>query len=76
MMKQDSVLCVQWPQEYLWEKDKEIQRGLPRGRYELREIRTRTPETIIGQLEMRRRYYRDRETGECVYLLDEALSVC
>jgi len=66
---------VEWLQEYLWEMDEEIQGSLPRGRYELLGVRTRMVETIIGPVEIRRRYYRDRETGEYVFLLDRALDL-
>jgi len=69
------AMCVEWLREYLWEKDEEIQRSLPRGRYEFHEVRTRTLETIIGPVEIRRRYYRDRETGGHVFLLDRALGL-
>jgi len=78
LIKLFGVACTlsrEWLREYLWEMDAEIQKNLPRGRYELHGIRTRTLETVIGPVEIRRRYYRDRETGGYVFLLDRALGL-
>ncbi|MCL6576914.1 UPF0236 family transposase-like protein [Kyrpidia sp.] len=44
-------------------------------RWRLVHTKTRTVLTSLGPLRIRRRYYRDCETGRRVYLLDEALGL-
>jgi len=46
-----------------------------RGRLEVVHARTRKVLTAFGEIEVKRRYYRDRETGEGKFLLDEALGL-
>jgi len=46
-----------------------------RGRLEVVHTRTRKVLTAFGEIEVKRRYYRDRETGEGKFLLDEALGL-
>lgn len=45
------------------------------GRYELLGKRDRRLDSVLGTVEFTRRYYRDRETGEHVYLLDAFLGL-
>ncbi|WPD18972.1 ISLre2 family transposase [Thermaerobacter composti] len=44
-------------------------------RYECLDTRERVLDTPLGELQVKRRYYRDRATGQGVFLLDEALGL-
>lgn len=44
-------------------------------RYVLKERKVRTLQTLVGQVQLGRRYYWDREKQEWVYLLDERLGL-
>lgn len=45
------------------------------GKYENKGIRIRTLITTVGEIEIKRRYYREIETGRYCFLLDEALGL-
>lgn len=53
--------------------DERLMRERDKSRWEPISIRGRTLVTVFGEVTIRRRYYRDRETGRNVFLLDEAL---
>lgn len=55
--------------------DERLMRERDKKRWELIDTRERTVVTAFGEVTIRRRYYRDRETGERVFLLDEALGL-
>lgn len=46
-----------------------------KSRYEVAEIEERTIDTLVGPVKFRRRSYRDRQTGERVFLLDQKLDI-
>lgn len=45
------------------------------GKYKNLGIRSRPLLTTVGEIELKRRYYKDRETGEHHFLLDESLGL-
>ncbi|BDG58947.1 ISLre2 family transposase [Caldinitratiruptor microaerophilus] len=53
--------------------DDELMRRRDAARYELVHSKPRTIVTPFGKVQVRRRYYRDRQSGEGHFLLDEAL---
>ncbi len=53
--------------------DERLQRERDPKRYELITLRPRSDCAIFGEYTIRRRYYRDRDTGTYHFLLDEAL---
>lgn len=55
--------------------DAQLAQERPRGRYALKEKRVRHLDSLLGTVEFSRRYYRDRGTGEQVFLLDEYLGL-
>ncbi len=59
--------------EVLEEFDKKLMETPDKDRYENKERNSRAIETLVGGIEFKRRYYRDNEKHEWVYLLDEAL---
>jgi hypothetical protein len=62
--------------ETLEELDARILGRRDKTRYELVDIRSRIIETVLGQpVTFKRRYYRDRETGEYVFLLDQQIGL-
>ena len=46
-----------------------------KSRYEVAEIEERTIDTLVGPVKFRRRSYKDRQTGERVFLLDQKLNI-
>lgn len=61
--------------EFLERKDKQLEEGRDRRRYELRGRERREVETLVGVVRFWRRRYVDREGGGSVYLLDERLGL-
>lgn len=57
----------------LEDMDKQIAEGRNKKRYRLLDKRTTTLVSLFGEIKMERNYYRDREKGEYVYLLDRHL---
>jgi hypothetical protein len=53
--------------------DERIMKTRDQRRYESLGTRKRTGVTVFGEFTVRRRFYRDRDTGACHFLLDEAL---
>ncbi len=53
--------------------DEQILKTRDQKRYELIALKKRTDVTIFGEYTIRRRFYRDRDTGAYHFLLDEAL---
>src|SRR5699024_12612584 len=58
----------------LRELDEAIALGRDKKRFYLKDKRTLKLESVFGQLELKRNYYRDRETGKYVYLLAQYLA--
>ena len=59
---------------YLEEIDRWIMENRDHSRYRLRDIRKVTMGTSFGEITFARRLYQDREKGNLVYLLDQALA--
>lgn len=55
--------------------DKYLMASRDLARYELKERTPRTIETLVGPLEINRRYYWDKKENRWVYLLDEKLKL-
>jgi len=58
----------------LLEVDEAIASGRDKKRFYLKDKRTLKFESVFGQVELKRNYYQDRETGNYVYLLDQYLA--
>src|SRR5690625_2451622 len=58
----------------LQELDQAIASGRDKQRFYLKDKRTLKFESVFGQVELKRNYYQDRETGKYVYLLDQYLA--
>ena len=57
----------------LEDMDKQIAEERNKKRYRLLDKRTTTIISLFGEIKVKRNYYRDREKGEYVYLLDRSL---
>jgi len=60
--------------QILREIDEAIAYGRDKQRFYLKDKRTLKFESVFGQVELKRNYYQDRETGKYVYLLDQYLA--
>lgn len=60
--------------QILMELDETIAEGRDKKRFYLKEKRKLKFESVYGQMELKRNYYKDRETGNYVYLLDQYLA--
>lgn len=60
--------------ETLRELDEAIASGRDKKRFYLKDKRTLKFESVFGQVELKRNYYQDKETGKYVYLLDQYLA--
>lgn len=60
--------------QILMEFDKTISEGRDKQRFELKDKRKLKFDSVYGGVELKRNYYKDRETGEYVYLLDQYLA--
>ena len=58
----------------LHELDEAIALGRDKKRFYLKDKRTLKFESVFGQVELKRNYYQDKETGKYIYLLDQYLS--
>ena len=58
----------------LKELDEAVASGRDKKRFYLKEKRPLTFTSVFGQVELKRNYYQDRETGKYVYLLDQYLA--
>ncbi len=58
----------------LQELDEAIATGRDKKRFYLKDKRTLKFESVFGQVELKRNYYQDKETGKYVYLLDQYLA--
>jgi len=61
--------------EVIEELDELILHSRDKKRYEVKDLRSGTVTTLLGDVSVKRRYYMDLETREYVYLLDEILDV-
>ena len=59
--------------EVLQDVDKQLAENRDKKRFELKENKWCQQETLFGFVEIQRRYYRDRETGQYVFLLDQTI---
>ena len=57
------------------EMDARLAKDMDPGKYENKGIRSRTLVTTVGEIEIKRRYYRELETGRNCFLLDETLGL-
>lgn len=57
----------------LEEYDQQIAQERDKKRYHLKDSRPLKVDSLFGEIELKRNYYKDRETGEYVYLLDRYL---
>lgn len=55
--------------------DEKLMRDRDKTRYKLKERNPRTIQTLVGEVSFERRYYRDQDEEQWVYLLDEALGL-
>lgn len=55
--------------------DEKLRKDRDKKRYELLDTKKRTVETMFGDLEIERRYYKDHKIGSNVFLLDERLDL-
>src|SRR5690554_7484500 len=62
-------------EKILVEIDKYLMATRDPARYEFKERKCRTIETLVGPVEVERRYYRDKKENRWVYLLDEVLQL-
>jgi glycosyltransferase involved in cell wall biosynthesis len=60
--------------QILVEFDEAIAEGRDKKRFELKDKRTLSFESVYGHVELKRNYYKDRETRAYVYLLDQYLA--
>ena len=60
--------------EILTELDQKISENRDKKRYRYHEKKTLSFESVFGRIELKRNYYKDREKGKYVYLLDQYLS--
>ncbi|SDZ55755.1 Uncharacterised protein family (UPF0236) [Evansella caseinilytica] len=60
--------------ETLTEMDEKIKEARDKKRFRYHDKRRLQFESVFGAVEVKRSYYKDRETGEYVYLLDRYLS--
>lgn len=58
----------------LKEWDETIAKKRDKQRFQLKDKRTLRFQSVFGEVTLRRNYYRDRKTGEYVYLLDQYLA--
>src|SRR5690625_1545792 len=70
LQKSFSQVMAQTPREL----DEAIALGRDKKRFYLKDKRTLKFESVFGQVELKRNYYQDRETGKYVYLLDQHLA--
>ena len=61
--------------EVLEQFDKRLMKERDKGRYENKERNPRSIQSLVGSIDLERRYYWDREEHRWVYLLDEALKL-
>lgn len=61
--------------EVLERVDKELMKGRDKARYTNKEKNPRSIQTLVGSVDFKRRYYRDEQKSDWVYLLDEALDL-
>lgn len=59
----------------LSEIDARLAKDQEPGKYENKGIRSRTLVSTVGEIEIKRRYYRELETGKYCFLLDEAMGL-
>ena len=59
----------------LSEIDARLAKDVDPGKYENKCVRSRTLVTTVGEIEIKRRYYRELETGRNCFLLDETLGL-
>lgn len=59
----------------LSEIDARLAKDQEPGKYENKGIRSRILVTTVGEIELKRRYYRETETGKNCFLLDETLGI-
>ena len=59
----------------LSEIDARLAKDQEPGKYENKGIRSRILVTTVGEIEIKRRYYRETETGKYCFLLDETLGI-
>lgn len=60
--------------ETLQKLDEMIAEGRDKKRFYLKDKRTLSFESVYGHVELKRNYYKDRETNEFVYLLDQYMN--
>ena len=60
-------------EQQLLEYDEALAAARDKNRYRLKEKRRLTLDTLFGSIEIMRNYYKDRQTGDYVYLLDQYL---
>jgi len=59
--------------ELLTDLDKQIAENRDKARFELRDKRPMTMDSLFGSIEIRRNYYYDRQSKKYIYLLDQHL---
>ena len=75
MWKSTMYIFQHFLEKILVEIDKYLMASRDLARYELKERTPRTIETLVGPLEVNRRYYWDKKENRWVYLLDEKLKL-
>lgn len=75
MWKSTMNLFQHFMEKILLELDKYLMATRDMSRYELKERKCRTIESLVGPIEVKRRYYWDKKENRWVYLLDEVLKL-
>lgn len=60
---------------FLNEEDERIKKNRDKKKYLIHDNLSGTVKTVYGDVEYKRRYYKDQETGEKIFLLDDALKM-
>jgi AcrR family transcriptional regulator len=68
-------LFAQTMQEVLEQLDAMLLVSRDQARYEVKDVRERAMDTLLGAVTFKRRYYRDRENGDYVALLEQKLGL-
>lgn len=61
--------------EVLEQLDEKLMKERDKARFKNHEKNPRSIQTLVGNVDFKRRYYKDNETDDWVYLLDEALEI-
>ena len=75
LWKELRALFCQTLKELLEGLDQQVFESRDKNKYKVCEIRGREIETLVGPVKFKRRAYRNEETGQRAFLLDQALEL-